>query len=162
MSPRTRSVTAAAIVAVIFGLLTIFSGGRALFGGPKWALLCPSCFGSTSSPGSPTSSRVLAFGIAQAGQPAFRSSSHWQPQPSSPPSSGRSGAGHHTKRGPWGPWGFALPPGWQSRSSRSEAVRRAEILAPAALSGTYRGRLITQRIAEFCGFQTNSLDCRSA
>jgi hypothetical protein len=33
MHTRTRSVTIAAAVAVIFGLLTILSGGRALFGG---------------------------------------------------------------------------------------------------------------------------------
>ena len=41
MSPRTRSVTAAAIVAVIFGLLTIFSGGRALFGGAEMGAVVP-------------------------------------------------------------------------------------------------------------------------
>ena len=41
MSPRTRSVTAAAIVAVIFGLLTIFSGGRALFGGADMGAVVP-------------------------------------------------------------------------------------------------------------------------
>ena len=41
MSPRTRSVTVAAIVAVIFGLLTIFSGGRALFGGAEMGAVVP-------------------------------------------------------------------------------------------------------------------------
>jgi hypothetical protein len=41
MSPRTRSVTAAAIVAVIFGLLTIFSGGRALFAGADMGAVVP-------------------------------------------------------------------------------------------------------------------------
>lgn len=41
MSPRTRSVTAAAIVAVIFGLLTIFSGRRALFGGADMGAVVP-------------------------------------------------------------------------------------------------------------------------
>ena len=33
MPARPRSLAIAAIVAVVFGLLTILSGGRALFGG---------------------------------------------------------------------------------------------------------------------------------
>lgn len=33
MKPRSKSLTIAAIVALIFGALTVFSGGRALFGG---------------------------------------------------------------------------------------------------------------------------------
>ena len=41
MRTRTRSVTAAAVVAVIFGLLTIFSGGRALFGGADMGAVVP-------------------------------------------------------------------------------------------------------------------------
>ena len=41
MPTRTRSVTAAAIVAIIFGLLTIFSGGRALFGGAEIGAVVP-------------------------------------------------------------------------------------------------------------------------
>ncbi len=41
MPTRTRSVTIAAVVAVIFGLLTIFSGGRALFGGADMGAVVP-------------------------------------------------------------------------------------------------------------------------
>jgi hypothetical protein len=41
MPTRTRSVTVAAVVAVIFGLLTIFSGGRALFGGADMGAVVP-------------------------------------------------------------------------------------------------------------------------
>jgi hypothetical protein len=41
MPTRSRSVTAAAIVAVLFGLLTIFSGGRALFGGADMGAVVP-------------------------------------------------------------------------------------------------------------------------
>jgi hypothetical protein len=41
MPTRTRSVTIAAAVAVIFGLLTIFSGGRALFGGADMGAVVP-------------------------------------------------------------------------------------------------------------------------
>ena len=41
MRTRTRPVTAAAVVAVIFGLLTIFSGGRALFGGDDMGAVVP-------------------------------------------------------------------------------------------------------------------------
>jgi hypothetical protein len=41
MPTRSRSVTAAAIVAVLFGLLTIFSGGRALFGGTDMGAVVP-------------------------------------------------------------------------------------------------------------------------
>lgn len=35
MKPRSKSLTTAAIVALIFGALTVFSGGRALFGGAE-------------------------------------------------------------------------------------------------------------------------------
>lgn len=41
MPTRTRSVTVAAIVAVVFGLLTIISGGRALFGGADVGAVMP-------------------------------------------------------------------------------------------------------------------------
>ncbi len=41
MPTRSRSVTASAIIAVIFGLLTIFSGGRALFGGADMGAVVP-------------------------------------------------------------------------------------------------------------------------
>jgi hypothetical protein len=41
MHIRTRSVTIAAAVAVIFGLLTILSGGRALFGGADMGAVVP-------------------------------------------------------------------------------------------------------------------------
>ncbi len=41
MPTRTRSVTAAATVAVIFGLLTIFSGASALFGGADMGAVVP-------------------------------------------------------------------------------------------------------------------------
>ncbi|MBH1974616.1 MAG: hypothetical protein I8H94_06005 [Rhodobacteraceae bacterium] len=41
MPPRTRSVTVAAIVAVVFGFLTIISGGRALFGGADMGAVVP-------------------------------------------------------------------------------------------------------------------------
>jgi hypothetical protein len=41
MHTRTRSVTIAAAVAVIFGLLTILSGGRALFGGADMGAVVP-------------------------------------------------------------------------------------------------------------------------
>lgn len=35
MKPRSKSLTIAASVALIFGALTVFSGGRALFGGAE-------------------------------------------------------------------------------------------------------------------------------
>ncbi len=35
MKPRSKSLTIAAVVALIFGALTVFSGGRALFGGAE-------------------------------------------------------------------------------------------------------------------------------
>ena len=38
---RTRAITVAAIVAVAFGLLTIVSGGRALFGGADMGAVVP-------------------------------------------------------------------------------------------------------------------------
>ena len=41
MSTRTPSVTFAAIVAVVFGLLTIVSGARALFGGADMGAVVP-------------------------------------------------------------------------------------------------------------------------
>lgn len=41
MPTHTRSVTVAAAVAVLFGLLTIFSGGRALFGGADMGAVVP-------------------------------------------------------------------------------------------------------------------------
>ena len=41
MPARTRLVRTAAIVAVIFGLLTILSGGRALFGGADMGAVVP-------------------------------------------------------------------------------------------------------------------------
>lgn len=41
MPTRTRSVTVAAIVAIVFGLLTIISGGRALFGGADMGAVVP-------------------------------------------------------------------------------------------------------------------------
>jgi hypothetical protein len=41
MPARTRSLTVAAIVAVVFGLLTIVSGGRALFGGADMGAVVP-------------------------------------------------------------------------------------------------------------------------
>jgi len=41
MPIRTRSVTVAAIVAVVFGLLTIVSGGQALFGGADMGAVVP-------------------------------------------------------------------------------------------------------------------------
>jgi hypothetical protein len=41
MPARTRSISVAAIVAVAFGLLTILSGGRALFGGADMGAVVP-------------------------------------------------------------------------------------------------------------------------
>lgn len=41
MPTRPRSLTAAAAVAVIFGLLTVLSGGRALFGGADMGAVVP-------------------------------------------------------------------------------------------------------------------------
>lgn len=41
MTARPRSLTIAATVAVIFGLLTILSGGRALFGGVDMGAVVP-------------------------------------------------------------------------------------------------------------------------
>lgn len=41
MPTRTPSVTVAAIVAVVFGLLTIVSGARALFGGADMGAVVP-------------------------------------------------------------------------------------------------------------------------
>lgn len=41
MPTRSRSLTIAAIVAVVFGLLTILSGGRALFGGADMGAVVP-------------------------------------------------------------------------------------------------------------------------
>ena len=41
MTRRPRSQTVAAAVAVIFGLLTIVSGGRALFGGVDMGAVVP-------------------------------------------------------------------------------------------------------------------------
>ena len=41
MPTRTRSLTVAAIVAIVFGVLTIISGGRALFGGADMGAVVP-------------------------------------------------------------------------------------------------------------------------
>jgi hypothetical protein len=41
MPARTRSLTVAAIIAVAFGLLTIISGGRALFSGADMGAVVP-------------------------------------------------------------------------------------------------------------------------
>lgn len=41
MTPRPLSLTIAAIVAAIFGLLTVVSGGRALFGGVEMGAVVP-------------------------------------------------------------------------------------------------------------------------
>lgn len=41
MPTRTRSLTVAAIVAIAFGLLTLVSGGRALFGGADMGAVVP-------------------------------------------------------------------------------------------------------------------------
>ncbi len=41
MPARSRPLTIAAIVAVVFGLLTILSGGRALFGGADMGAVVP-------------------------------------------------------------------------------------------------------------------------
>jgi hypothetical protein len=41
MHTRTRSLTVVAILAIAFGLLTIFSGGRALFGGADMGAVVP-------------------------------------------------------------------------------------------------------------------------
>ncbi len=41
MPTRTRSLTVAAILAIAFGLLTIVSGGRALFGGADMGAVVP-------------------------------------------------------------------------------------------------------------------------
>ncbi len=41
MPTRTRSLTVVAILAIAFGLLTIFSGGRALFGGVDMGAVVP-------------------------------------------------------------------------------------------------------------------------
>ena len=41
MPTRTRSLTVAAIIAIAFGLLTIVSGGRALFGGADMGAVVP-------------------------------------------------------------------------------------------------------------------------
>lgn len=38
---RIRSVTVAAVVAIVFGLVTIISGGRALFGGAEMGAVVP-------------------------------------------------------------------------------------------------------------------------
>lgn len=43
----------AVVTAIIFGALTIVSGGGALFGGPDMGQWCPSCYASTSSPDLP-------------------------------------------------------------------------------------------------------------
>lgn len=41
MPTRTRSLTVAAIIAIAFGLLTLVSGGRALFGGADMGAVVP-------------------------------------------------------------------------------------------------------------------------
>jgi hypothetical protein len=41
MPTRTRSLTAVAVIAVAFGLVTIVSGGRALFGGADMGAVVP-------------------------------------------------------------------------------------------------------------------------
>jgi hypothetical protein len=41
MLTRSRSLTVAAIIAIAFGLLTIVSGGRALFGGADMGAIVP-------------------------------------------------------------------------------------------------------------------------
>ena len=41
MPTRTRSLTVAAIIAIAFGLLTLVSGGRALFGGLDMGAVVP-------------------------------------------------------------------------------------------------------------------------
>lgn len=41
MTDRPLSITIAAVVAVIFGILTVFSGGRALFGGVDMGAVVP-------------------------------------------------------------------------------------------------------------------------
>ena len=111
MPTRTRSLTVAAIIAVIFGLLTIVSGGRALFGGADMGAVVPFVLWFNFLAGFAYVAAGLASGIAPAGQQASRLSSHWRPQPSSRPFSGRSRPGQLLKPAPWVPWGCALPSG---------------------------------------------------
>ncbi len=48
MPARRKPLTAVAVVAIVFGLLTIVSGGRALFGGADMGPSSRSFCGSTS------------------------------------------------------------------------------------------------------------------
>ena len=76
MSLRPRWAIAAALIAVVFGTVTIIVGGKTLLAGqkkePPPATSCPSFFGSTSSLALHTLSRVLGCIYGSVGQPNCR------------------------------------------------------------------------------------------
>ncbi len=102
MSRRPLSLTVAAAVAVIFGLLTIVSGGRALFGGVDMGAVVPFVLWFNF---------VAGFAYVLTGIGLWRGAG-WAPMlslpsprprrwPSSPPSCGMSVPAAHGRHAPW-------------------------------------------------------------
>ncbi len=104
MRTRPRSLTVVAIIAITFGLLTIVSGARALFGGADMGAVVPFVLWFNFLAGLLTSPLALASGVKRAGQQASRSLS---PLPL-PLSSRRFYGGFHPvqllRPAPWEPW----------------------------------------------------------